>query len=88
MRIFAQSQVEAYLLTSPVAYVVHESRQLDIDFSTRGRPMEWADELPRAPPLIPAWVWARNEVPKSCGVEVGGWGKGKKVRDKAYGGEA
>ena len=28
------------------------------------------------------------EGPKGSGVGVGGWGKGKKVRDEAYGGEA
>ena len=53
--------------------------------------MEWADEPP--PPILLyqagiVWVVIGMRCQKGGGVGVGGWGKGKRVRDEAYGGEA
>ena len=46
--IFAQSQVELYVITQLVVYGVRGSSR-DVDCSTGQRPMEWADE---PPPLV------------------------------------
>ena len=48
LRIFAQSQVELYVITQLVVYGVRGSSR-DVDCSTGRRPMEWADE---PPPLV------------------------------------
>ena len=43
--IFAQSQVELYVITQLVVYRVRGTSR-DVDCSTGQRPMEWADEPP------------------------------------------